>query len=109
MIMVEAEAAGANCCLQKPISIDLLWSAIDRVLGTAANGEAPAPGDRLEDQGRALAGDVDSLVERLRRCTTKEEKEEVLKQLKESIRELQSRERENTTEHSYARHNSTQT
>ncbi|HJZ69171.1 MAG TPA: response regulator [Blastocatellia bacterium] len=109
MIMVEAEAAGANCCLEKPISIDLFWAAIDRVLGVAVEPEAPATADSREDRGRALAGDIDGLVEALRRSTTKEEKDQVLKCLKERIRELQTRETERATDQTLARQNSTQT
>jgi len=92
MVMVEAEAAGANCCLQKPISIELFWSAIDRVLGAD---EVEAVDSKLADQqeerGPALAGEIDNLVETLRHCTTKDERAEVLKRLKERILKLQAR------------------
>lgn len=91
MILVEAEAAGANCCLQKPISIDLFWAAIDQVLGAGSDREAPNPMDWREDSGRVLAGEIDSLVETLRHCKTKTEREEVLKRLKERILKLQAR------------------
>lgn len=90
MILVEAEAAGANCCLQKPISIDLFWAAIDRVLGECAE-EPVKTLNRREDPGRALAGEIDGLVEALRHCATKSEREEVLKSLKERILRLQAR------------------
>ncbi len=108
MIMVEAEAAGANCCLPKPISIDLFWAAIDRVLGVGVETEASATGDSREDRGRALATDIDSLVEALRRSTTKEEKDQVLKRLKERIRELQTRDTERTADKTFVLQNSTQ-
>ena len=91
MIMVEAEAAGANCCLEKPISIDLFWTAIDRVFGDKSEREAAKPTDWNEDPSRALAGEIDGLVETLRHCTTKTEREEVLKRLKERILQLQAR------------------
>lgn len=91
MILVEAEAAGANCCLEKPISIDLFWAAIDQVFGAVSEREAPKPMDWREDPGRALAGEIDGLVETLRHCTTKTEREEVLKRLKERILQLQAR------------------
>jgi len=90
-IMVEAEAAGANCCLEKPISIDLFWSAIDRVFGSSFEREVPKPTDWNEDPTRALAGEIDGLVENLRHCKTKTEREEVLKRLKERILQLQAR------------------
>src|SRR5215210_1291952 len=37
MILVEAEGAGADCCLEKPISIDLFWAAIEQVFGISRN------------------------------------------------------------------------
>ena len=83
MIMVEAEAAGANCCLEKPISIELFWAAIDQVFGAVSESDSPRPIDWREDPGRVLAGEIDGLVETLRHCTTKPEREEVLKRLKE--------------------------
>jgi DNA-binding response OmpR family regulator len=90
-IMVEAEAAGANCCLEKPISIDLFWSAIDRVLGGSFEKETIKPTDWSDDPARTLAGEIDGLVETLRHCTTKTEREDVLKRLKERILKLQAR------------------
>ena len=91
MILVEAEAAGANCCLEKPIDIDLFWSAINQIFEAAVEAEVPAQPDPREDHGRALAGEIDSLVETLRHCATKNEREDVLKRLKERIRKLQER------------------
>lgn len=91
MILVEAEAAGANCCLEKPINIDLFWSAIDQIFGGAIEAETPRQTDSREDHGRVLAGEIDSLVETLRHCATKNEREEVLARLKERIRKLQER------------------
>ncbi len=91
MIMVEAEAAGADCCLEKPISIELFWAAIDQVFGAASEREGPKPVDWREDPGRVLAGEIDGLVETLRNCTTRTEREDVLKRLKERILKLQAR------------------
>lgn len=91
MVMVEAESAGANCCLEKPISIDLFWSAIDQVFGEVADTEAQKPTDWRDDRGRVLAGEIDTLVETLRTCTTRDQREDVLKRLKERILKLQAR------------------
>lgn len=90
MILVEAEAAGANCCLEKPISIDMFWAAIDHIFGTEPEIEMLRPVDWREDPGRALAGEIDRLVETLRHCKNKDDREEVLKRLKERILKLQA-------------------
>jgi len=91
MVLVEAEAAGANCCLEKPIRIELFWAALDQVLGSATESEPINPTDWREDAGRTLAGEIDGLVENLRHCKTKTEREEVLKVLRERILRLQAR------------------
>jgi DNA-binding response OmpR family regulator len=91
MILVEAEAAGANCCLEKPISIDLFWSAIDQIFGTRPEVDSIRPLDWNDEQAPALAGEIDGLVETLRHCTTRDEREDVLKQLKDRILKLQAR------------------
>jgi len=91
MIMVEAEAAGADCCLQKPISIELFWAAIDQVFGMPTEAPAPLPMDWRDDPAKAIAGEIDGLVETLRHCQTKDEREDVLKRLKERILKLQAR------------------
>jgi len=93
MILVEAEGAGADCCLEKPISIDLFWAAIDQVFGAGRNTDAVKPTGVREDDGRALASEIDRLVENLRDCHSKGEKEEILKRLKSRILEFQTRNR----------------
>lgn len=91
MVLVEAEAAGANVCLEKPISIDLFWSAMDQVFGAPQADEREQRPEAREDRGRALAGEIDDLVEALRNCTNKVEKEDTLKRLKARILEIQTR------------------
>lgn len=90
MILVEAEAAGANICLEKPISIELFWSAIEQMFQDEKEIEPPSPLDWTDDQSPALAGEIDGLVETLRHCTTKDEREDVLRRLKERILKLQA-------------------
>ncbi|MEK6303581.1 MAG: response regulator [Acidobacteriota bacterium] len=91
MVLVEAEATGANVCIEKPISIDLFWRAIDQVFGAAQANEGEEPAEPREDRGRVLAGEIDDLVETLRHCTNKVEKEDTLTQLKARIHEIQTR------------------
>jgi DNA-binding response OmpR family regulator len=91
MILIEAESAGADCCLEKPIRIDRFWAAIDHIFNVARNSEAARPADAREESGRAVASEIDRLVEELRHCSSKDQREDVLKQLKQQILELQAR------------------
>ena len=91
MILVEAEGAGADCCLEKPISIDLFWAAIEQVFGNSRSADNIKSKTGSDDEGRALAGEIDRLVEKLRDCGSKIEREEILKRLKSRILEFQNR------------------
>ena len=90
MILVEAEGIGADFCLEKPINIEIFWAAIDQVFGVNRESDVPkATG--MADDGRTLANEIDKLVEKLRDCNTKGEREDVLRRLKERILEIQAR------------------
>ncbi|HSO75336.1 MAG TPA: hypothetical protein VLU47_10910, partial [Blastocatellia bacterium] len=71
--------------------IDLFWSAMDQVFGAPQADEREQRPEAREDRGRALAGEIDDLVEALRSCTNKVEKEDTLKRLKARILEIQTR------------------
>lgn len=90
MILVEAEGIGADFCLEKPINIEFFWAAIDQVFGVTRENDAPKTNVTIDD-GRTLANEIDRLVEKLRDCNTKGEREDVLKRLKERILEIQAR------------------
>lgn len=90
MILVEAEGIGADFCLEKPINIEIFWSAIDQVFGVTRENDAPKATGTADD-GRTLANEIDKLVEKLRDCNTKGEREDVLRRLKERILEIQAR------------------
>lgn len=92
MILVEAEGIGADLCLEKPINIEIFWAAIDQVFGAYRESETQKSANTVDD-GRALASEIDHLVEKLRDCVTKGEREDVLKRLKERILEIQARAR----------------
>lgn len=91
MLLVEAESAGADCCLEKPINIESFWAAINHIIGNARADEADTSAEEVESQDRALAGEIDDLVEELRHISSKDEKDEVLRRLKERIRKLHHR------------------
>ncbi len=91
MILVEAESAGADYCLEKPIRIDNFWSAIDAIFAKSQESEASKVIETREEPCPAPAHEIDRLVEELRHCSSKDQREGVLKQLKEQILRLQAR------------------
>lgn len=90
MILIEAEAAGANFCLEKPISIDRFWSTIDEAFSLHIQQGDIKPVE-TRDEPSTMANEIDKLVEKLRDCTSRGEKEGVLKELKERILEHQAK------------------
>lgn len=91
MILVEAESAGADFCLEKPINIDQFWAALGQVFA-GPGGEASAePIETDKDRPQASAGEIDRLVDQLRQSSSKDEREAVLKRLKQHILDLQAR------------------
>ena len=91
MVLVEAESAGADYCLEKPIRIDNFWAAIDAIFAKSQENEASKIIETGEEPGPAPAHEIDRLVEELRHCSSKDQREGVLKQLKEQILRLQAR------------------
>ncbi|HWC77403.1 MAG TPA: response regulator [Blastocatellia bacterium] len=81
-VLAEARRMGANHCFEKPIRFERFWETVDLLLGRA-NGEEPSPASF--DSGRASANRIDDLIERLRRCSSDEERAGVLRTLKEQI------------------------
>src|SRR5262249_46787926 len=90
MILVEAEASGADLCIEKPIQIDLFWQAIEHLLGRNRD-EAVVAAEIPPDEDRAIAGEIDHLVEKLRNCESKGHRDILLKELKQRILEAQGR------------------
>jgi len=88
-VMVEAEAAGANFCIDKPISLEMFWHAMELCLGTA-----PAEhGDRdlMPPLETPLVSRIDGLVAELRSSKSRIERDATLRELKECILELHGR------------------
>jgi DNA-binding response OmpR family regulator len=90
MILIEAEAAGANFCLEKPINIDRFWSTIDEAFSINIQQADIIPSEN-RDEPSVMANEIDKLVEKLRDCASSGEKEGVLKELKERILEQQAK------------------
>jgi DNA-binding response OmpR family regulator len=89
--LIEAAAAGADFCLEKPLDIDCFWGAITQALNEEA---AVATDEARERSDRQIIAEIDGLVEALRSCFSKEDREAHLRRLKQCIAQLQGRETE---------------
>jgi DNA-binding response OmpR family regulator len=90
-VLLEAARAGADCCLEKPINIDNLWTAIGGALADHRDPAADRRAEAQDEPDRAIAIEIDRLVENLRGSSSGEERDIYLKRLKERILQLQSR------------------
>ena len=93
MILVEAESAGADCCLDKPIHIGEFWRAVDQLLRGSGATLAADAADARDDEGRSIVGEVDRLVHELRNCGAEDNRDVLIKTLKENILRLQAKNR----------------
>ena len=90
MILVEAETIGADMCLEKPINVEIFWNALQGLLESRpAAGESQPTSNDPADR-RTAAAEIDRLVEQLRYCSSKQEREDMLKRLKQCILEMQA-------------------
>ena len=89
-VLIEAARAGADCCLEKPINIDSLWAAIGAALVDHKD-PYDTRAETPDEPDRAIAVEIDWLVENLRGSTSSEERDVYLKRLKARILQLQSR------------------
>ncbi|HLG18078.1 MAG TPA: response regulator [Blastocatellia bacterium] len=92
MILVEAEAAGADRCLEKPIHIHEFWTAVDQLLGRPAGPLPPPDRESSDDEGRAIISEVDRLVDELRSCDTQGARDSLIRSLKENLLRLNAKE-----------------
>lgn len=79
MMLVEAELAGANLCIEKPIDINHFWTAIEQF--------APTPPMEVRDQPE----EIDLLIDQLRQSSSRDERDDYLRRLKERILRLRAR------------------
>jgi DNA-binding response OmpR family regulator len=90
MILVEAETIGADMCLEKPINVEIFWNALQGLLESRSNaGDSVSAGGDPADR-RTAAAEIDRLVEQLRYCSSKQEREDMLRRLKQCILEMQA-------------------
>ncbi|HEU4389522.1 MAG TPA: response regulator, partial [Blastocatellia bacterium] len=83
-VLVEAESAGADFCLSKPIDMDLFWMTIGQItesLGFPKTGFASG----MDPDVNRTATEIDNLVEELRRSSSKDERDLYIERLKQRI------------------------
>jgi two-component system phosphate regulon response regulator PhoB len=90
-VLVEAEAAGANFCIEKPISLDLFWKAINLSLGTENPEDRTNGFDVAHEPEDPAVAHIDQLVVALRSCTTRTDRDRILSELKQNILRLHHR------------------
>ncbi|HET9531367.1 MAG TPA: hypothetical protein VFQ92_13505, partial [Blastocatellia bacterium] len=91
MILVEAESAGADYCLEKPIHIDQFWAVLLQVFASASGQGGDEPVEARQEKSQGSAGEIDRLVDELRKSSSKDERDAVLRRLKQRILDLQAR------------------
>lgn len=91
VMMLEAAAAGADVCLDKPINLDRLWEAFDMVFPPDAADDAPRQPWSAEPKEveQPVAIEIDRLVDRIRASTSRDERDDYLKRLKAQILKIQ--------------------
>ena len=82
VVFLEAEAAGADLCLSKPINIDHFWAAIDSMSRDAEGATVAEPMERHE---RSRASEIDRLVDELRTASSRDLRDDCLRRLKSQI------------------------
>jgi DNA-binding response OmpR family regulator len=85
-IQIEAESAGADCCIEKPIEVEPLFAVVERLIEAAEVSGGGEGTEGSKDPQRQAADELDRIVEQLRQATSKEEK--LLKRIKERVFEL---------------------
>ncbi|PYP85317.1 MAG: hypothetical protein DMF61_17250 [Blastocatellia bacterium AA13] len=80
VVFLEAEAAGADFCIAKPINIDRFWQAVEFMCG-----EAVSEPEVVEQPERTRAQEIDRLVDELRLASSRDLRDDCLRRLKMQI------------------------
>ena len=81
----DALRAGADFCLEKPIHFERFWETLERLIGKQRDIARVEAGTAAGDLDGGIAGQIDYLVEQLRHSPTGEEREKILRLLKQHI------------------------
>ena len=81
----DARRAGADYCLEKPIHFERFWETLERLIGKQRENARADASQMAGDLDGGIAGQIDHLVEQLRHSPSEEEREKILKLLKQHI------------------------
>ena len=81
----DARRAGADYCLAKPIHFERFWETVERLIGRQRESAGTDASLMAGDLDGGIAGQIDHLVEQLRHSPSEEEREQILKILKQHI------------------------
>ncbi len=82
VVFLEAQAAGADLCIAKPINIESFWAAVEFMSGEAAESSIPIAADQPESSRASV---IDRLVDELRTASSRDLRDDCLKRLKSQI------------------------
>ncbi|HEV8484919.1 MAG TPA: response regulator [Blastocatellia bacterium] len=81
----DAQRAGADYCLEKPIHFERFWETLERLIGEQRENARVETDIIAGDPDGGIASQIDQLVELLRHSPTEEEKEQILRLLKQQL------------------------
>ncbi len=84
-ILADAKSLGAEYCLPKPIQLDDFWEAFGKVFKDAYKDPFEWQIEKYNDSNGGAAVTIDNLLNKLNHCSSEDEREDVLKRLKEQI------------------------
>ena len=82
VVFLEAEAAGADFCIPKPINIENFWAAVEAMSGEAERASTSIAGGLSEP---SRASEIDRLVTELRTASSRDLRDDCLRRLKSQI------------------------
>ena len=81
----DAQRAGADYCLEKPIHFERFWETLERLIGKQRESSRVETAVAAADPDGGIASQIDHLVEQLRHSPTEEERQKILGLLKQHI------------------------
>ena len=87
-ILEDAKSVGANFCLPKPLHLDDFWEVLGKILAGASEDLFEWQMDQAKPIRPSPAVAIDNLLDELDHCASEDERDLVLKRLKERILNL---------------------